>query len=118
MNSTHKPFVGPAVKVAVSMSMLVITSDLFAQAEVRDGYTMLLYPKQDKNERITLLAETHRIKGGSQTVNTQPPQPYPYLSIYEDDAGNGNLSNPRGVATEHGGISRQPGHERQLDEIV
>ena len=67
MNSTHKPFVGPAVKVAVSMSMLVITSDLFAQAEVRDGYTMLLYPKQDKNERITLRGDPSD-QGGSQTV--------------------------------------------------
>ena len=44
---------------------------------------MLLNPHSDKNKRITLLAETHVIKGGSQIPNKQPPVEYPYLSIYK-----------------------------------
>ena len=44
---------------------------------------MLLNPHFDKNKRITLLAETHLIKGGSQIPNKQPSVEYPYLSIYK-----------------------------------
>ena len=48
-----------------------------------DGYTMLLAPHPDKDQRITLLAETHLIKGGHKVPLTQPPVEYPYLSIYK-----------------------------------
>ena len=57
-------------------------------ADIQEGkdYTMLLFPKEDKNQRIALLAETHVIKGGSKTPSKQPPVEYPYLSIYKGKA--------------------------------
>ena len=58
-------------------------ADKVPDVQKRDGYVMLLNPDFDKDKRITLLAETHVIKGGSQVPNKQPPVEYPFLSIYK-----------------------------------
>jgi len=70
-----------------------ITPLVFAE---EPDFQMVLYPKQDKDERIGLLSETHRIKGSSQEVNKQPSVEFPYLSIYK-----GKEKNPFAYYTEY-----------------
>lgn len=57
---------------------------------------MLLFPNKNKDERDTLLAETHRIKGSNQEVNKQGPVEFPFLSIYK-----GKENNPFAYYTEY-----------------
>ena len=68
---------------------------LAAEAEEKD-YQMVLIPKEDKDARIGLLSETHRIKGSSQEVNRQGAVEFPFLSIYK-----GKEDNPFANFTEY-----------------
>ncbi len=55
---------------------------VFGPAPVADDFKMVLMPAADKNKRIALLADTHVIKGGSESPNRQPAVEFPYLNIY------------------------------------
>ena len=58
-------------------------AEVFASATPADDYQMVLMPAADKSKRLALLAETHLIKGGSETPAQQPAVAYPYLNIYQ-----------------------------------
>ena len=58
-------------------------AEVFASATPADDYQMVLMPAADKSKRLALLAETHLIKGGSETPARQPAVAYPYLNIYQ-----------------------------------
>ena len=49
---------------------------------------MLVFPAEEKEKRITVLAATHTIKGNNGVLAKQPPVEFPYLSIYEGKEGN------------------------------
>ena len=71
-------------RTLATMVAFILTGILVAVAQAeQDDFQMVLIPKEDKNARIALLAETHRIKGSSQEVNKQGPVEFPFLSIYE-----------------------------------
>ena len=56
---------------------------VFAATTAADDYQMVLMPAADKAKRLAMLADTHMIKGGSESPNRQPPVEYPYLNIYQ-----------------------------------
>ena len=84
-------------RILYALRTSILTGTLIATTSAEtDDYRMVLIPKENKDERIALLAETHRIKGSSQEVNKQGPVEFPFLSIYR-----GKENNPFANFTEY-----------------